>query len=153
MIKLSSKIKKFSFESFQKFILTTICNTVQNILKNIKKSSKNSQDQKLFLFVFVYYLSARVKIFFHNGEWTLDWVLMQFWYYPIISIFPKILRLKSFWKLVKQLVYQVCYTRYQVPLYLLWMESVLKLCKIPKYYEQHGKIIKVQWKCVLKHVA
>ena len=32
--------------------------------------------------------------------------------------------------------YQVCYTRYHVSFYLWLIGSVLKHCKVPKYYEQ-----------------
>ena len=37
---------------------------------------------------------------------------------------------------MKQLVYQVCYTRYHVSFYLWLIGSVLKYCKVLKYYEQ-----------------
>ena len=33
-------------------------------------------------------------------------------------------------------MYQVCYTRYYVSFYLWLIGSVLKHCKVPKYYEQ-----------------
>ena len=33
-------------------------------------------------------------------------------------------------------MYQVCYTRYHVSFYLWLIGSVLKHCKVPKYYEQ-----------------
>ena len=36
---------------------------------------------------------------------------------------------------MKHLIYKVSYTRYQVPFYLLWVETLLKPCKILKYYE------------------
>ena len=39
-------------------------------------------------------------------------------------------------QLVRQLVYQFCQTRYQVSFYLWWTGSVLKYCKVPKYYDQ-----------------
>ena len=39
------------------------------------------------------------------------------------------------WQLVKQVVYQDCYTRYQVSFYLWWIGSVMKFCKVPKYYD------------------
>ena len=39
-------------------------------------------------------------------------------------------------QLVRKFVYQVCYTGYQVPFYLWWMEPVLKYCKVLKYYDQ-----------------
>ena len=43
--------------------------------------------------------------------------------------------------LVRQLVYQVCYTRYQVLFYLWWIRSLLKYCKVPKYYDQDCRIL------------
>ena len=33
-------------------------------------------------------------------------------------------------------MYQICYTRYHVSFYLWVIGSVLKHCKVPKYYEQ-----------------
>ena len=39
-------------------------------------------------------------------------------------------------QLVRQLVYQVCYARYHVSFYLWLIGSVLKHCKVPKFYEQ-----------------
>ena len=33
-------------------------------------------------------------------------------------------------------MYQVCYTRYHVFFYLWLIGSVLKHCKVPKYYDQ-----------------
>ena len=44
----------------------------------------------------------------------------------------KILDLKQF---VKQLVQQVCHSRYHVSFYLWLIGSVLKHCKVPKYYD------------------
>ena len=38
---------------------------------------------------------------------------------------------------MRQLVYQVCYTRYQVSFYLWWIGSGLKYCKVPIYYDQN----------------
>ena len=37
---------------------------------------------------------------------------------------------------MRQLVYQVCYTRYHVWFYLWLIGYVLKHCKVPKYYDQ-----------------
>ena len=36
---------------------------------------------------------------------------------------------------MRQLIYQVCYIRYQVSFYLSLIGSVLKNCKVPKYYD------------------
>ena len=38
-------------------------------------------------------------------------------------------------------MYQVCYTRYHVSFYLWLIGSVLKHCKVPKYYEQDRRQI------------
>ena len=37
---------------------------------------------------------------------------------------------------MRQLVYQVCSTRYQASFYLWQLGPVLKHCKVPKYYDQ-----------------
>ena len=37
---------------------------------------------------------------------------------------------------MRQLLYLVCYTRYHVSFYLWLIGSVLKHCKVPKYYDQ-----------------
>ena len=39
-------------------------------------------------------------------------------------------------ELVRQLVYQVCYTKYHVLFYLWLIMSLLKHCKVPKYYDR-----------------
>ena len=44
---------------------------------------------------------------------------------------------------MRQLVYQVCYTRYHVSFYLWWIGSVLKYCKVPKYYDQDCRQLRV----------
>ena len=36
---------------------------------------------------------------------------------------------------MRQLIYQVCYTRYHVLFYLWLIGSALKHCKVPKYYD------------------
>ena len=41
---------------------------------------------------------------------------------------------------MRQLIYQVCYTRYQVSFYLWLIGSVLKYCKVPKYNGQDCRI-------------
>ena len=42
---------------------------------------------------------------------------------------------------MRQLVYQVCYTGYQVSFYLWWTRSVLIYCKVPKYNDQDWRLI------------
>ena len=51
---------------------------------------------------------------------------------------------------MRQLVYQVYYTRYQVSFW--WIRSVLKYCKVPKYFDQDCRLIwiwRIQWWCSL----
>ena len=72
------------------------------------------------------------------GVWRLGgtgcWpVSLQIWDFPNISVFLKILSVKSFGN---SPAHQVCYNRYQVSFYLWLIGSVLKHCKIPKYYFQ-----------------
>ena len=43
---------------------------------------------------------------------------------------------------MRQLLYQVCYARYWISFYLWWIGSVLKYCKIPKYYDQNCRCMK-----------
>ena len=44
---------------------------------------------------------------------------------------------------MRQLVYQVCYTRYHVSFYLWLIGSSLKHCKVPKYYDQDCSVLSV----------
>ena len=59
--------------------------------------------------------------------------------FEIFLIFPKILSLKSFGNSWGN-SYQVYCTRYQVSFYLWWIGSVLKYCKVPKYYGQDCRL-------------
>ena len=70
----------------------------------------------------------------------------------IIEIFPIFSKSYVVRQLVRQLVHQVCYTRYQVSSYLWWIESVIKYVKVPKYYDQDCRLIRmctIQWWCSL----
>ena len=42
------------------------------------------------------------------------------------------------WQLVRQLVYRLYYTRYQVFFYLWRIGHVLIHCKVPKYHDQNS---------------
>ena len=57
--------------------------------------------------------------------------------FDIFLIFPDFLRSGVLRQLVRQLKYQVCYTKYHVSFYLWLIGSVLKHCKNPKYYDQY----------------
>ena len=48
-------------------------------------------------------------------------------------------------------MYQVCYTRYHVSFYLWLIGSVLRHCKVPKYYDQDCRFCtgKKTRKCVV----
>ena len=73
------------------------------------------------------------KFNFWKGDCALGYISMQIWDFPDISLFPKILSLKSFVNLWGN-SYQTCHTRYHVLFYLWLIRSVH--CKVPKYYDQ-----------------
>ena len=88
---------------------------------------------------FALYWVIAPKIYFCSGDWTLGCVSI-FWNFPNTLVFLKIYYFVQ--QLQRQLLYKVSYNRYPVLFYFWWMETVLRLCKIPKYYEQD---------CTLKH--
>ena len=89
----------------------------------------------------VWYLLLRVfwllllKFNFWNEDWALGYVSTKIWDFPNISLFPKILSLKSFGN-SEATHMQVCRTGYHVSFYLWLIGSVLKHCKVPKYFDQ-----------------
>ena len=56
--------------------------------------------------------------------------------YFLRSLFPYFLSLKLYGKLERQLVVQVCYSRYHISLYWWSIGSVLRHCKTLKSYGQ-----------------
>ena len=74
----------------------------------------------------------------HRAPLWLD-VPSQIWYLPNISLSP-------YRQLVRQLAYQLCYTRYHAPLNPRLTGSALKHCKVPKYYDQDCRYHKFQLK-------
>ena len=66
---------------------------------------------------------------FWGVGWTGRWAMSPP-KFKIFLIFPYFVR-----QLVRQLLYQVFYTRYHFSFYLWLIGSVLKHCKIPKYYD------------------
>ena len=65
-------------------------------MNKYKKSSKVRQDRRNLISVLAYLLSASAESYLYRGDWTLGCVPMQFWDFANISLFPKILSLKSF---------------------------------------------------------
>ena len=90
----------------------------------------------------VWYLLLRIfwlllpKFNIWKGDWALSDISTQIWYFSNISLFPKILSLKSLLTREATHIYQACYTRDHVSFYLWLIGSVLKHCKVPKYYGQ-----------------
>ena len=70
-----------------------------------------------------------------GGDWALGYVSTQIWDFSNISLFSKMLSLKWFGN-SRENSYQVCYSRYHVSFYLWLIGSLLKHCKVPKYYNQ-----------------
>ena len=108
-------------------------NSRQNIWNKIEKSSKTGQERKSLTSTFACFLAAIAKVKFLEGRLALGYVSPQIWDFPNISLFPNSYVVRQ---LVRQLVCQVCYTRYHVSFYLWLIGSVLKHCKALKYYEQ-----------------
>ena len=87
---------------------------------------------------------------------ALDFVSTQIWDFSNIPNFLRFYVLGRM-QLTRQLVYQVCYTRYKVSFYWWWIGPVLKYCKVPKYYHQDCssrpilvfKKLKMRWKQVV----
>ena len=106
-------------------------NPGRGICGRMEKSSKTGQQKESFMSTFACCLTATPKFDFWNRDWALHYVPTQTWDFPNISLFSKILS-----PIVRQLVSQVCYTRYHVSFYLWLLESVLKHFEVPKYYDQ-----------------
>ena len=51
---------------------------------------------------------------------------------------------------MRQLVYQICYTRYYASFYLWLIGSVLKHCKVPKYHDHYCRYY-FFFRCYLHH--
>ena len=51
---------------------------------------------------------------------------------------------------MRQFVYYVCYVTYQEPLYLWWMETLLKCCEAPKYHVQDCRFYFSNHRCISK---
>ena len=102
-------------------VYTGSYNPVRNILKKIEKWSKVRQDCTTLISVFMYLLSNSAQIYFCRWNWILEYVPMQFWNFPNISLFPKVLT-QVVRQLVRQLLYKVFFIRYQIPFYL-WQIS------------------------------
>ena len=86
---------------------------------------------------FVCFLTAVVWLVYGGGGggWALGYVSTQIWDFSNISLFSKFLSLKWFGN-SRENSYQVCYSRYHVSFYLWLIGSLLKHCKVPKYYNQ-----------------
>ena len=119
--KLQKISKNWSFkETGATYDQTFACsyNPIQNIWNPVKLEKK----------IKVRYLLLRVswllwsKFNFWKGDWALS-VSNLLWDFSNISWFPQILSIK---RLVRWIVYQVCYTRYQVSFYLLQIEICTK---------------------------
>ena len=89
----------------------------------------------ILISTFVCFLAAVVWLVCGGGDWALGYVSTQIWDFSNISLFSKILSLKWFGN-PRENSYQVCYSRYHVSFYLWLIGSLLKHCKVPKYYNQ-----------------
>ena len=109
-------------------------NPVQNILIKIKKWSRVRQ-VRLWHFFFRIFRVPVPKTHFYREDLTLGSIPHTILKIFLCFLFSIILRLTSFRNIWVN-SYIASYTRYQVNFYFWWMEPILKLCKVLKYYEQ-----------------
>ena len=102
-------------------------NPGQNVWNKVEKIKQNSTGAENFDNHSCIVSNHYDKMFyFWNEDWELGSISTQFWQCPNISQFPKVLnRLR---------------TIYQVPLYLWWIQFLLKCCKVPRYHVQDYRI-------------
>ena len=117
---------------------------MQGIWNRLEKSSGAGQDwtgQGGFDIYFCVFFDCCCQSLISGGE-TGHWAMSPP-KFEIFLIFPYFLNSKSevVRHLVRQLVYQVCCTRYHVSFCLWLIGSVLKHCKVPKYYEQNCRFL------------
>ena len=105
-----------------------------------QKSSKTGQLKKSLVSTFLGVFWQLLPNFnFWKEDCALGYVSTQIWDFRNISLFPKILRLKSFDNLWGN-SYQICYTIYHVSFYLWLIRSILKHSTVPKYEQDCLKI-------------
>ena len=128
-------ISNFDGISVSSNLTTTLCRMFW------KKKQKKAR-LKSFVICLCIFFECESQKFTSAGDTGHKAFHMQFWDFSI-SLFPKILCLKSFrnsWG-NSYIMFEVYSVRFQVLFYLWWMERVLKLNKIPSYYTKgHVKI-------------
>ena len=87
----------------------------------------------------------QAKLYRSRKLWYL--FLGIFWLLQPKFYFAKSLSTKYLvvWQLLKWIGYNAYYTRYQVLLCIWWIETVLKCCKVAKYYVQDWSVSKTFW--------
>ena len=101
-----------------------------------RKSVKLDRSRKVWYLLLCVFRLLLPKFNFWKGDWTLGYVSTQIWDFPNISLFPKILSLKSLSNSWDNSYAKLCYMRYHALLYMWLIESLLKHCKVPKYCDQ-----------------
>lgn len=87
---LERKVPGYIRQSYWKYMGLASYNPMQNILRFEKNTKKLS-----YLFLRIFWTQLP-KICFYKGDWAQGCVPMQFWAFPNVSLFPKILSLKLF---------------------------------------------------------
>ena len=128
-------ISNFDGISVSSNLTTTLCRMFW------KKKQKKAR-LKSFVICLCIFFECESQKFTSAGDTGHKAFHMQFWDFSI-SLFPKILCLKSFrnsWG-NSYIMFEVYSVRFQVLFYLWWMERVLKLNKIQVIIQR------VMWKC------
>ena len=122
----------FSCRITYKSFLLKKCNPVHNILRKIKKSSKVRQKKKKWYLFLRTVWEVVPEIYFCRRDCAGDWVPINFFNFPDISLLCKILSLKSYGNRWAKSYVQFVLLGMKFIL-LWWIETALKFCKILKY--------------------
>ena len=121
-IRLRTQLNRFaSFAKWLSFRLEVRCSRFESSCSLIS--------------VFQLFLLILTKFSFCQGEPALGHHSMKFRHFPEIVLFPKILSLKLFLQLVRQLVYTMFISNNCPSFHLLWKKNLVKDWEISKYYK------------------
>ena len=130
MITIFVEQREALFFSWARILISKLQSWAKYLEQN-REPSKTVQEKKVDIYFCVFF--DRYCLSLISGRGTGHWAMFPP-KFEIILIFPYFLR--SVRQLMRQLVYQVCYTRYRVSFYFRFIGSAQKHCKVPKYYDQ-----------------
>ena len=120
--------------TFEWLLLKIPYNPGQNIWNKIEDPVKLQRKRKTWYLLLRVYWLLLPNFNIWKRHWAVGYVSTQIKYFPDISLFPKIPSLKSFGNSWGSSY--VKFAKLDITFYLWLIGSVLKHCKVPKYYDQ-----------------